>query len=109
MGVYLCEFPDFPGGGKYGCGTVLLQPLDLSARRAMESNVLKCIILVIFFGLLAPHIWYVGAATLAASIYVVVTNLRYVKKLTPQLKIRRKLFRWSAVKELVSNGNLEFD
>ncbi len=78
--------------------------LDLSARRAMESNVLKCMILVIFFGLLAPHIWYVGASTLAASIYVVVTNLRYVKKLTPQLKIRRKLFRWSAVKELVSNG-----
>ena len=78
--------------------------LDLSAKRSMESNVFKCIVLVVMFSMFKPHIWFVGFSALVAGIYVVITNIRYVKTLTPQLKIRRKLFSWRVVKELLYDG-----
>lgn len=78
--------------------------IDLSAKRSMESNILKCIVLVIAYSFFAPNIWYVGLASLSAAGYVIFTNIRYVKKLTPELKIKREYYDWKIVKELVSNG-----
>lgn len=78
--------------------------LDLSAKRSMESNILKSLVLVVMFSLLKPHIWFVGLASLIAGIYVAITNFRYVRKLTPELKIRKSLFDWKIVKELLYDG-----
>lgn len=78
--------------------------LDLSAKRSMESNILKCVVMVVLFWIFKPHIWFVGFAALLAGIYVVITNIRYVKKLTPQLKIKKSLFGWKIVKELLYDG-----
>lgn len=91
------------------CGTLDVAPyccdrLDLSAKRTMESNILKSVVLVAMFSLFSPNIWFVGFAGFIAAIYVVLTNVRYVRKLTPQLKLRVKLFSWEKVKQLIGDG-----
>lgn len=78
--------------------------LDLSAKRSLENNVLRVMILIAAFYFFQPHVWYVGLASLVCAVYLSVLNRYYMKKLTPKLKIRRSFFRLKAIKELVGVG-----
>lgn len=78
--------------------------LDLSAKRSLENYLLRAGILIILITFFEPHVWYVGMASLICAVYIAVLNRYYMKKLTPQLKIKRKLFSIKAVKELVGVG-----
>jgi O-antigen/teichoic acid export membrane protein len=78
--------------------------LDLSAKRDVESNILKAIVVVILFYFMAPRVWYIGLSTLIAGLYCIIIKIHYTKTLTPDLTIKLKYFRFSAVKELVGIG-----
>jgi len=88
----------------YGVSTYASNRLDLGAKRGIEGNIIKVVILVSMFLLLAPKIWYIGLATFLCGVFVLITNKYYMNKLLPQMKLDRKYFRWSAVKELVFLG-----
>lgn len=78
--------------------------LDLEGIRSMQSNIIRCVLLLVMFAFLAPNVWYVGFTALICNIYLTYITYGYLKTLTPQLKLDVKFFKWDAVKELFVNG-----
>lgn len=72
--------------------------------RVMESNLIRVLLIVIFFYIFSPHIYWVVLATFLSSIYTLIFNILYSTKLLPELKVKRSLFSLKAVKELVCSG-----
>lgn len=88
----------------YGISTYVSNRLDLSAKRSIESNIMKVVIMFSLYSFFSPKVWYIGIATLVCGIYIIITNKHYLKKFVPELKIKKKYFRWYAVKELLLIG-----
>ena len=84
--------------------TFAVNRLDLEGIRSMQSNVIRCVMLLLMFAFFAPNVWYVGFTALVCNIYLTYITYGYWKTLTPQLKIDPTYFKWSAVKELFVNG-----
>ena len=90
--------------GGYNVGTYCTNRLDLSAKREIEANLLKAAILIITYVFFKPKIWYLGLAIFVCGIYGYIANIRYKKRLTPQIKLRLAYFRIKSVSELVGTG-----
>ena len=88
----------------YGLATYASNRLDLSAKRSMENNLLKALVLGSCFLFLVPKLWYIGMANFVCTFYVVVTNIYYTRRLTPELRFDKRMVKFQAVKELVSVG-----
>lgn len=88
----------------YSVSTYAANRLDLSAKRSIENNVLKAVLLAGCFMFFSPKVWYIGFANFLCGFYVIVTNIYYTRKLTPQLKFEKALVKFSAIKELISVG-----
>lgn len=90
--------------GPYGTGLFIKNRLDLNALRGIESNIIKAVILVVAFWVFSPKVWFIGLAALICGVYVIILNYIYHKKLTPEIKLNFKHFKWSALKELLAVG-----
>ena len=88
----------------YSIATFVKNRLDLASIRSIISSVFRAVALYFCFALLAPHIWYIGLVGMIVTIYISITNYKFTQRLTPDLKISRKNFDWSKVKELISSG-----
>lgn len=88
----------------FGTATYATNRLDLSAKRSVESNLIKAAVLILAYVFFAPKVWYMGLAAFLCGAYCSITNMRYCKKLTPQLSLKKIYFKFKAVKELVSVG-----
>jgi O-antigen/teichoic acid export membrane protein len=49
-------------------------------------------------------VWFVGFSSLVATIFTIVANIYFTKKLTPELKINFKQFKLEYIIEMVKNG-----
>ena len=78
--------------------------LDLEGIRNMQNYIIRCVMLLVMFTILSPHVWYVGLTALVCNIYLIYVTYRYLRELTPQLKISRRYFDFNSVKELFLNG-----
>lgn len=72
--------------------------------RTLESNILRVFLIVVFFILFGTKIYYVVLATLVSGLYCYAFNYYYTKKYTPELRVRKKYFSFSAIKELAAAG-----
>ena len=72
--------------------------------RTLESNILSVFLIVVFFILFGTKIYYVVLATLVSGLYCYAFNYYYTKKYTPELRVRKKYFSFSAIKELAAAG-----
>lgn len=90
--------------GRMEIATFATNRLDLSAMRTMESNILKVVILVALYVFFEPKVWYIGVSSLICGLYIILANKHYMKTLVPDIKFSKKLFDFSAVKELLSTG-----
>lgn len=88
----------------YGVTFFIRNRMDLSARRNIEGNIIRAVVLVALFSLLKPKIYYITATMLLVTIYMCVANFYYTKKLTPELRMDTKKFSKNAVKTLLSSG-----
>jgi O-antigen/teichoic acid export membrane protein len=84
--------------------TYVSNRLDLQAVRTMESNILKVIMLFLMYRFMVSRVWYIGVSTFVCGLFIIVTNIYYTKKLTPELQIRRKYIDLKAVIELTKVG-----
>ncbi len=91
-------------GGVFTIATYCKNKLYLSSLRNMESSIIKVLIIIILFVLFKPATFYIGIATLIASIYIVLFNIRYTKKLLPDIKIKKENFSFKKIKVLLSSG-----
>lgn len=88
----------------FGCVYFIRNRLEISARCNIIGNVIRAAVLIGLFALLQPKIYYVTGTMLLVNIYLCACNVRYTKKLLPELKLNRGNFSWSAVRELLSSG-----
>lgn len=92
-------------GAFYGIVLYAKNMIWKGALRTLESNVIRVLLIVVFFSLLTEkRIYYVSIATAVAGVYCIAFNVYYTRKYTPELKPYRACFSLSAIKELISAG-----
>lgn len=89
-----------------GCGvaTYATNNLDLSAKRNMVSHFIRAIILFTMFTFLPSNIWYVGFSKAVVGLFLIVSNIIFTKKLTPQLYFDKKLASLGKTLEMLKVG-----
>lgn len=90
--------------GVFTIATYCKNKLYLSTLRQTESSLLKLGIIILLFILFKPAVFYVGVATLFATIYISCFNVYYTKKLLPNVEIKKKHFSIKKIKVLLSSG-----
>ena len=88
----------------FGIATYARNRLELSSLRNIESNIIKAVLLVVLYAFCRPSIIYIGIGAFVATVYTIILNIYYTKKLLPQMRISRQYFSGHAIKELVSSG-----
>lgn len=88
----------------YGTACFIKNRLDFSNVQNLIGNIIKTICLILVFSLFTPKVWYFGLTGLITTIYIALVNFSFTKKLTPDLRVNRKLFDISSIKELLSAG-----
>lgn len=91
-------------GTCFSCSTFAANRKDLEAKRQIESYFIKAGTLIICFSFFVPHIYYLGFSMALMSGYVLVTNIRYTKKLTPSLKIEKGQYDKKSLRILLKSG-----
>lgn len=78
--------------------------LELTSIATILGEVIRLTFLVASYCFFRPYLWYVGCASVASTAVQASVNLYFTRKLLPEMKVRRRNFRWEKVKELVSLG-----
>ena len=92
----------------WDCGTFATNRLERSYIPQMLTKIIRCIIIFVTLIVLTPKVYYVGIATIIATILLLMCNRYNTKKLTPELQInlppKKIIYQKSAIKELVGTG-----
>ncbi len=88
----------------FSTATFATNRLDLTARRKIESELIRAGILIAVFLFIPIKVSYIGFATLAATVYLFIAYIHYTKKLLPQIEVSPKHFRMDKVREILSAG-----
>ena len=82
----------------------LTNRLEIQALLTTKANLIRTSAIILLFIFLKPSIIYMVLGTTFSSLYLIVSNIRYSKKLVPDLKIEIRMFQFTKVKELVVSG-----
>lgn len=89
----------------FSVATFIKNRVDLDSLRIIESYGLRIVLLLLFFKIFTPRIYFLGIAVLISNIYIFCVNICYVKKLTPEIRIfDLKYFTIQKLKEVISSG-----
>lgn len=91
-------------GNVFAVATFAKNRLELSSKRNIEGNIIRGAVILLLFCVFQPKIYFVTATALIVTIYTVVTNVIFTKKLTPELKFKPHCFSFGAIRKLVSSG-----
>lgn len=64
----------------------------------------QVIVLIVLYKFLPIRVSYVGVGLIISTLVLFVLNIRLSKKYTPELKVKKEIFSWRAVKKLVLSG-----
>lgn len=78
------------GAPNWDCGTAVTNRMDLVYIPNMAAAVLRCLLLMLMFGLWTPRVWYVGFASLVTGLLTLGIAGFHTQRLTPGLRIRLK-------------------
>lgn len=78
--------------------------LDISSKRSIEANIIRLGIVIAGYVFLEPRIVYVAAASIAASIFILITDIYYSRKLLPEIRVNIRMFDIGRIIELVTAG-----
>lgn len=88
----------------FGCVYYVKNRLDKSALRNIEGNVLRAVVLLALFLCFAPKIQFVTASMLVLNVYMCITNIYYMRKLLPEIRVNFSYFKLRAVKTMLGSG-----
>ena len=91
-------------GSVFSSSTFTTNNLHLQSKRKIESNIIKSIILIISYCFFKPYILYIGIATIISTIYSVIMDIYYTKKLLTNVRIKTKFFDIKKIKQLLISG-----
>lgn len=92
------------GGAIFSIVYVIKNRLDMSSVRTMVSNILRALILLAMYSMFNPSIVYLGYASIAASLYVLIANISSSRKRLPEIRPAFRAMSWKAIKEIVMSG-----
>ena len=72
--------------------------------RTVEGNVIRVVLIGLFFTVFSRKVYYVVLATFLSGLYCIAFNVYYTRKYTPELRVEPRLFSLQAIRELVSAG-----
>ncbi len=78
--------------------------LELTSVATILGEVIRLVFLLTAYCFFRPYLWYVGCASVASTGIQAAVNLHFTRKLLPEMKVKRRNFRWGKVRELVSLG-----
>ena len=82
----------------------LTNRMDISAVRTMQANIIRVGLIIALFFFFTPKISYFVIGSLASTVFSVVSNAYYHRKLTPDLKYQQKNFDIKMIFEVLSAG-----
>lgn len=88
----------------YSIATFATNKLYLKSKRTIETYILKIVILFIAFLCFKPSVFYIGLTTVISSLYLMLWNKYYTKKLLPNVKIKKEYISFKKIKEMISAG-----
>lgn len=88
----------------FGCVYMIKNRIDISATLSIVSSVMKALLLITLYWTLKPSIVYLGTASLCATVFFVISNIVFMKRLAPELTLRVQYSSFSSVKTIVSSG-----
>lgn len=92
------------GGAIFSIVYVIKNRLDLSSIRTMISNILRALILLVLYGMFDPSIVFLGYASIAASLYVLIANIYSSRRRLPEIRPAFSAMSWKAIKEIAMSG-----
>jgi membrane protein EpsK len=105
--LFVCTVAGFFLGtlqSPFGVSCFCRNRFDLQNTISLIQSVARVGLVVVFFSLITPQIWQVGAATLAAMFFGWGWSIRLWRKMTPTLSISLAHFSRVALKSLFSMG-----
>ncbi len=84
--------------------TFVRDKLYLTGAVQIVGNLLRLFIIVIAYTLFKPAVWYLGLALLVSAGFGLISHIRYTKKLTPELQVRRRYFEWKSIRTILASG-----
>lgn len=84
--------------------TFVRHRFDLSNLVNVGGKLFQVGIIALCFTYIAASVIYVGISYFGLALFVLVCSILLTKRLTPELHIRKRLFRWSAVREMGAMG-----
>lgn len=88
----------------FECGPMITDRMYITGRYKLFSYLVQAGLLLLFYNVFGPNIYWVGAALLVASLVTTIPNILICIRYAPELRISPKFFSWRAVKDLVGNG-----
>jgi membrane protein EpsK len=84
--------------------TFVRHRFDLDNLVKIGSKSLQAGIIVFCFTYVAASVEYVGVAYLCAGVLALISSVLFTRRLTPELSVNRRAFRWSALLEMSKMG-----
>lgn len=91
-------------GSTYGVATFSTNKLYLQSKRKIESYIIKIAILIICYTFFKPYILFVGVATMISTLYTVLMDFYYQKKLLPEICVKKEYFDFQKLRNVISSG-----
>jgi O-antigen/teichoic acid export membrane protein len=91
-------------GNIFTVATFVKNKLYLASARNIEGNIIKLLLTLALFFLFAPRIWYITLAVIGMTLYTLITNIYYTKKLLPEVRVSTKVYSGKAIRTLISSG-----
>ena len=88
----------------YGAFAQIKNHLDLVGVFKGVGSVAQVISMVILFSLFGANLWIVGVGYISSGLVIFFSGYFLTRKYTPDLKVKKSLFSFDAIKELVING-----
>ena len=83
--------------------------LDLSSVATVLGETVRVLVLAVCYLCFRPYLFYVGCASVASTVVQAAANLRFTRKLLPDMKLRISNFRWSADERISAVMGEPFD
>lgn len=88
----------------FAAGAFSKNRMDIQALKNVSGNLIRAAVLVVFYLLLPPKVWYFGFAALIMSIFIGLYDYYYKSKHTPFLKLASKEFDPTVVRLVLLSG-----
>jgi len=91
-------------GTSFSVATFATNRLDLAAKRNIEANILRAIVIFLMYRFLPPFVFYIGIISLIVAAYINAANVYYTKKLLPDIKVKKIYFDLKKIFEIIKAG-----